>query len=254
MITSLYIGSIMTKSANFDWSCVDRDLLAQMIRFGESAIVGKSLHPLAFSEKIRKIFRLFGVPVNVRSHYNKETKPNNVWIGGLYEGLKDKNDQCAITIITQFHQKDRTVKISKDFFRRMCYTIADTVLHEVIHLRQYRRRKFKNIPGFMSTASSGRKRAQQDYLGHPDEIDAYSFNIACQLYDRFKGDQKQIVNYLNKDLSDRRTKKDSYKTFLDTFDHNHEHTVIRKLKKKVVNYLPNAGIGKPYKTTDWLRK
>ena len=31
--------------------------------------------------------------------------------------------------------------------------------------------------------------------------------------------------------------------------------MIKKLKKKVVNYIPNAvDIGKPYRTTDWLKK
>lgn len=244
----------MTNPVSFDWSCVDRDLLAQMIRLGESAIVGKTLHPLSFAEKIRKIFRLFGLPVNVRTKYHKDTKPDHVWIGGLYDGLKDKRNLTSITIITQFNEKDQMVRISKNFFRRMCYNIADTVLHEIIHLRQYRRRNYKNIPGYESVASSGRKRAQQDYLGHPDEIDAYSFNIACQLRDRFKNNQKQIINYLNTDLSDRRSKRDTYKMYLDTFDYKHEHTVIRKLKKKIVNYLPNAELGKPYKTTDWLKK
>jgi hypothetical protein len=43
--------------------------------------------------------------------------------------------------------------------------------------------------------------------------------------------------------------------YLDTFDHDHDHKVIRKLKKKVVNYIPNAiELGKPYKTSDWLKK
>ena len=43
--------------------------------------------------------------------------------------------------------------------------------------------------------------------------------------------------------------------YLDAFDHNHSHRVIRKLKKKVMNYIPNAEeIAKPYKTSDWLKK
>ena len=137
----------------------------------------------------------------------------------------------------------------------MCYSIADTIMHEVIHMRQYRRRNFKDIPGYYSTASLAKKRNEQVYLGHDDEIDAYSFNIACQLLDRFSGNRKEIANYLNKDFGDKRLKKDGFKMYMDTFDHDHGHRVIRKLKKKVINYLPNAEeLGKPYKTSDWLKK
>lgn len=244
----------MTKNLSFDWSCVDRDLISQMVRFGESSIVGKTLHPIVFAKKIRNIFRLFSLPVNLRCTYNLETKTNNVWIGGLYEGVKDQSSKQFITIIAQFNKKDEPVKMTKTSFRRMCTTVADTVLHEIIHMRQFRRRNFKDIPGYFSTANSGKKRAEQTYLGHPDEIDAYSFNIACQLIDRFGTDTQGIIKYLNTDLSDKRKRKDTYKMYLDAFDHNHKHTVIRKLKKKVVNYLPNAELGKPYKTLDWLRQ
>ncbi len=244
----------MTKSSNFDWSCVDRDILAHMIRLGESSFVGKALQPTSFAKKIRNIFKFFELPIKVRCAYNQATRPEHVWIGGLYEGTKDKQSKKFITIITQFNEQGKSVKISKDMFRRMCYTVADTILHEVIHMRQYRRRNFKDIPGYYSTASSGKKRAEQTYLGHPDEIDAYSFNIACQLYDRFNGNEKRIINYLNTNLQDGRLKKDTYKMYLEAFDYNQKHTVIRKLKKKVVHYLPNAEIGKPYKTSDWLKK
>ena len=113
----------------------------------------------------------------------------------------------------------------------------------------------KTFPGYESSANLARKRNEQIYLGNSDEIDAYSFNIACQLLDRFGEDKTSIVNYLNTDLNDKRLKKDGFRMYLDAFDHNHSHRVIRKLKKKVMNYIPNAEeIAKPYKTSDWLKK
>ena len=64
----------------------------------------------------------------------------------------------------------------------------------------------------------------------------------------------EIMKYLNQDLSDDRLKRNSYKDYLNAVDHNHNHTVIKKLKKKIIHYLPYAEIGKPYKTSDWLKK
>jgi hypothetical protein len=244
----------MTKAATFDWSALDRNLIAGMVNFASESTVCKSLSPVAFATKIRKIFRFFEVPVKVRSVYNSVTDKNSVWVGGLYDSVADKQHKTAITIALQFNS-NLTLTVTQKHFQRLCFNIADTVLHEVIHMRQYRRRGFKDIPGYESTANLARKRNEQTYLGHDDEIDAYSFNIACQLLERFKGDKLKIINYLNKDLQDKRLKKDGYRMYLEVFDHNHGHRVIRKLKKKVINYLPNAvEIAKPYKTSDWLKK
>ena len=41
--------------------------------------------------------------------------------------------------------------------------------------------------------------------------------------------------------------------YLETFDHDHRHRVIKKLKKKIMYYLPYTTLGKPYKTSDWLK-
>ena len=245
----------MTKASSYDWSALDRNLIAEMVSFAGYSTVNKSLSPTKFADKVRSVFKFFGIPVHVRSTYKTETDKHCVWVGGLYNGLSDKKGATSITVSLQFHKKDTPVKIKPALFRRMCYSIADTIMHEVIHMRQYRRRNFKDIPGYYSTASLAKKRNEQVYLGHDDEIDAYSFNIACQLLDRFSGNRKEIANYLNKDFSDKRLKKDGFKMYMDTFDHDHGHRVIRKLKKKVINYLPNAEeLGKPYKTSDWLKK
>jgi hypothetical protein len=245
----------MTKAALYDWSALDRELLAEMILFTSDNVVGQALSPTVFSNRIREILRFFKIPVKVRSCYNTKTDKKSVWVGGLYDSVLDQKDSTSITLCMQYHSPEVTIKASKNLFRRVCLSVADTLMHEIIHMRQYRRRGYKDIPGYDSTAKLARKRNEQIYLGHSDEIDAYSFNIACQLLDRFNGDKKLIVNYLNSDLNDKRLKRDGFRMYLDAFDHNHSHRVIRKLKKKVVNYIPNAvELAKPYKTSDWLKK
>lgn len=245
----------MAKADSFDWSSLDRDLIAEMISYASPTIVKKSVSPTEFTKKIRLIFKFFQIPVTINTCYNTKTDKNIIWVGGLYDSIKDKTNRKSITVKLQFHNQSSPIKISQNFFRRTCYSIADTIMHEIIHMRQYRRRNYKDIPGYYSTASSGKQRAEQIYLGHNDEIDSYSFNIACQLLDRFGADKRKIVNYLNSNLIDRRRRKDGYRMYLDAFDHNHTHRVIKKLKKKVVNYLPNAiELGKPYRTSDWLKK
>ena len=125
-------------------------------------------------------------------------------------------------------------------------------MHELIHMRQYRRRKFKQLPTYNSTAEKTEQREEQTYLGCSDEIDAYGFNIACELLWKFKNDKDKVIAYLNEDQKGKRRKHDSWRMYLKAFNHDHEHPIIKRVKRKVVRYLPNALYGKPYRNRDWI--
>jgi hypothetical protein len=244
----------MKNADYFDWSSLDRYTVAMLIESASKSFVNETLTTVEFSKKIKKVFHFFDIPIRIVSTYSKKTTSNTAWVGGFYEAYKDKHGGSPIAIRLQYYSPNTTITIKNRNFKRLCMSIADTIMHEVIHMRQYRRRNFKYIPGYSSFAESKRKQLDQEYLGHMDEIDAYSFNIACQLYDRFGGDQKQIFYYLDSDLSDKRKKHDTLKMYLNAFDHDHRHPVIIQLKKRIVRYLPAAVEGKPYKTSEWLKK
>jgi hypothetical protein len=136
----------------------------------------------------------------------------------------------------------------------MCVLFADTILHELMHMRQYRSRKFKELPDYASTAEKTEQREEQEYLGNPDEIDAYSFNIACELMDKFKGDEQQVIKYLSEDQKGLRRRHNSWRMYLKAFNHDHNHIIIKRVKSKVIRYLPQSRIGKPYRNKDWINR
>jgi hypothetical protein len=119
-------------------------------------------------------------------------------------------------------------------------------------MRQHRRRNWKVLPNFPSTASRTKQREEQEYLGCRDEIDAYAFNIACELNDKFNSQKTKILNHLNVDQKSVRQRHSSYNMYLRAFGHDHNHVVIKKLKKKIVSYLPQAEVGKPYRSSEWI--
>jgi len=245
----------VTKAQHYDWSELSRHLVMEMVSLAGPMVIQKNLTPKSYTSIIRKIIRFFQIPIHIRSSYGPSPEPDCVWIGGLYDGRLDKKNLKAITLTLHFNVDAKSIKIKKSDFKKMCASFADTLLHEIIHTRQYRRRGFVDIPGYLSTAQAGRQRSEQNYLGHPDEIDAYSFNIVCQLLDQFRNDQKKLVKYLNSDLSNKKKPDNPFISYLKAFDHDHDHIVIKRLKKKIINYMSNAKeIGKPYKTTDWLKK
>ena len=118
-------------------------------------------------------------------------------------------------------------------------------------MRQYRRRGFKSLPNYESTAARSKIREEQSYLGCADEIDAYGFNIACELLDKFKGDNKAVIKYLNTRQRNS-SARNCWITYLKAFKYDHGHEIIKRLKKKVIRYLPRAEAGKPFKSCDWI--
>ena len=240
----------MARSTTFKWSGLDKYSIIEMLKPCRALVVNKKL-------TVAKVQRIFAshikshLPIKVTSDRDFNTEPGLVYIGGFYHVHNDKYQMPSIELLLSYHPFETHITITSKRFRAMCNTIANVLLHEIIHMRQARVRNFKSIPGFSSYAESNKQRKQQNYLGDPDEIDAYGFNIACELYERL-GSYKEVAKHLNEDMTDGRRRKDSWHTYLTAFDHNHSHPVIKKLKKRVMYYVPYAELGKPYKTTNWL--
>lgn len=241
---------MVRKNHRFDWSSLTRQQIFNHFMQLAPKIVDKELTPI----RIQKIFLTHAqklAPITISRHQSMETDHQYVYIGGQYDSDYDSQSQIPIALIFQYHPFDDLISISFKKFKRSCMLIADTILHEIIHMRQYRRRDFASRPDYKSTATSERKRNEQGYMGNYDEIDAYSFNVACELYHHFKTDNKSVYRYL--DSSNKHNKKSPiYKWYLKTFDYDHNHPVIKKLKTKVIKYLPMAALGKPYKNNDWI--
>ena len=183
---------------------------------------------------------------------------NSFIVAGLYDCELDEEGKPPIEVEIIFPKRKETFlftqdDVSKEHWGEFCIDFANILGHEFVHLNQFRRRNFNWSRPYKSINTKPGIKEQQEYYGDPDEIDAYAFNIACALSDKFNKDHEKIVQYLNADLKDKRFKKNGYTMYLETFDHDHRHRVIKKLKKKIMYYLPYTTLGKPYKTSDWLK-
>jgi hypothetical protein len=245
----------MTRAtAKFDWSMLDRKGLTQFLAEISPKLVGQELTNTKFHSIISKHIRS-QLPVKVVKRSDTKVEFNQVYTGGAYysDDDKDRNRQC-IEIVFVYNPIIGSVCITQHRFRKMCSLFADTILHELMHMRQYRSRKFKELPDYASSAEKTEQRLEQEYLGNPDEIDAYGFNIACELMDKFKGNEYQVIEYLSEDQKGLRRRYNSWRMYLKAFDHDHNHIIIKRLKKKVVRYIPYAELGKPYRGKDWISR
>lgn len=239
------------RRTKYDWSILDREGLAEYFWQVYPELTEKEIHISKVHSILSKHIKKY-IPIKVTKKIDPDVEFDWIYVGGTYYADLDKEKQRSIEIIFAYNKFQNKIKLSKRRFRRTCYLIADTLLHEIMHMRQYRRRKFKDLPDYASTAEKSEQRQEQRYLGNSDEIDAYSFNIACELMNKFNNNRRKVWNYLNENQKGLRRRHNSWRMYLKAFDFNHEHPIIKRAKRKVVRYLPQAEIGKPYRNKDWL--
>jgi hypothetical protein len=235
--------------AIFDWSQITRQALYNAL-LEHTSILGQTQIPIRdFQKSLRKFFNQY--PIRTKNTRSKLVTSNQVYVGGDYYSDDDYDRLIPIEIVFTFCPKETYLNIDKDDWDDLCLLVADVTLHEIIHLKQYRSRNFKTKIGYASQAKDPNQRGQQEYLGDTDEIDAYAFNLACELWDRFGSDFKQSKHWLNSDLWQVEPKSQFYQ-YMKTFDGDHNHLIIVKLKRKTLNYLPNIDIDKPFRTRRYL--
>ena len=240
----------MTRQA-FNWSALDRNTLYSTLYELKSEIVDRRLPIGEITRLVSKHIKA-RFPLKVTSNRFKPVKPGEVWIGGAYHSYLDKaGNKRFIEVELAFPTTANTMKTSLYRWERMCHLFADTVLHEIIHTRQYRARNFKDIPGYESTAYYAKDRREQEYYGHRDEMGAHSFNLAQDMIDKFGFDTKAIKNYLDSPLP-KRVRPNGWGRFMKAFEYDHSHPKVNQMKRKIMNQLEYAYTGKPFKTTNHL--
>ena len=234
----------------FDWSLLTHSSIIDNLMLLTPSTCDREITQIEFHYLVKKHIRKF-YPVRVSQSWSKIVGNFGTAVGGTYYSDLDEEDQTPIELNFFYNPNRIKFKITKRRFKQIAIVVADTLLHEIIHMRQYRRRNFKSLPQYASTAARTKVREEQEYLGCTDEIDAYGFNIACELVTKFNGNQKSIIKFLNQDLKGLR-RKGCWMMYLTAFKHDHNHEIIKRLKKKIIRYLPRAVSGKPFKSCDWI--
>lgn len=238
-------------SHTFDWSQLNRYGIASYVWLIADRVVGRNLTTQQFY-RIMSTHLKKQIPLKFKTQIDNKVIRGWVYIGGFYYVDMDEQYQKSIKLVFQYKSRDDIIYITNKRFWKICLTIADTILHEIIHMRQYRRRNFQHFDGYISEAADPKLQQEQEYLGSPDEIDAYSFNIACELTEKFDGDRNKIIQYLDIDQKNLKNRSGCWKMYLKAFEHDHNHPVIQKLKKRIIYYLKAAQRGHPFVSSSWI--
>lgn len=157
-----------------------RALFDEMVEYGV-ANVDKVFTP----PDLTKVLRHYAgnIDITVKTKRSARVDLNQVVVGGYYDPNEDEDDFPSIFIDIAFNPEQKTIKVADIAWRDLCADIIECIGHEIVHQEQYRRRNFDIGPGmFISTSEDKFRRDEQEYLGNPDEIEAYGYSIAVQIF------------------------------------------------------------------------
>jgi hypothetical protein len=243
----------MAKASSYNWSEWDKPTIIGMVNVVRDRLVNQTLTVREFHNILSKHIKKY-MPIRSRKSHELQVEPTFVWVGGVYHTDYDKEHQKSIELCFAYSLADQRLTMNSRKFTRLCARIADVLLHEIIHMRQARKRNFKNLPGYSSTAESTKQRQEQEYLGDNDEIDAYAFNMACELNERFHGNMRRIVDYLNDEQKGKKRNYDVWRTYLKAFEWDQNHRIIKRIKKRSIYYLSRTQVSKPFHSKDWIHR
>jgi len=178
-------------------------------------LVNKKITPKSFVRRLGIFLnRRHDISVTLE-HSNILLDPGDFTIGGTYESSLD--EQHKKPFVFHFiinYDKNHQWLITEKLAKEIASDLIETMSHEYRHQYQYRSRRFMLPRAYRSNVTDIELRAEQEYLGNSDEIDAYSYNIAVK---------HSLGLGLSRDIA----------IYVRAF--GKDHNVIKRLHKKIIN-------------------
>lgn len=202
-----------------------RDLYDQMVGFASSDM---SLNEFTVADFTKFLRNFVGTQdVKVKTARDICVEMDQVIILGSYDPEDDEENLPAITINVTFNPAQRMIRIVDVDWAKICIDLIERVGHEVIHQHQFRNRNFDISPFmFASKTPNLDKLEVQEYLANPDEIEAYGYSIAIEMYLKHSG-----VVLTSKHVSQCQV----FKVYCDAFGTN--HIIVKQLLEFAVKYF-----------------
>ncbi len=163
--------------------------------------------------------------VRVRTCRTNIADTDQILVGGLYDEYDDREGLPCIEIDLYFNQDVQHIDTSSLDWYRLCFDVAEALGHELVHRDQAHRSR-KTRRRYIGHGPRHLINEEQQYLGDPDEVEAYGYSIAAEMLaihgtmDIDDPDVQSIV---------------MYSTYQHAF--SHDQSVLLKLRKQILKYL-----------------
>ncbi len=190
-------------------------------------------YPLSKDEISQIIGRLISenFRVDVIQAEAPQVDPGDINVSACYDPELDSMNRTCIELVLVYSPYDSILIIDDEVFDGITKRLCDAISHEQIHQQQHRAR-FWEETWFDDPDDA------EAYLSHKDEIDAYSYNIANELLDY--ADINQVLTILNSPSTIKLEHSVNLFVYMQTFEYNSNHPVIKRLLKKITKLLPEV--------------
>ena len=155
----------------------------------------------------------------------------DVNVSACYDPELDSMDRPCIEIVLVYNPYDTFLIFDQELFSTLTKRLCDALSHEQIHQQQNRSRFWEDV-------EYGDPDDDESYLSNKDEIDAYSHNIANELLDF--ADLNQVLTLIQYPSKIKIEHSVNLWVYMQTFDNDTNHPVIKRLLKKVTKILPKV--------------
>ena len=202
-----------------------------------STVVGKPITPQNLAKAVEKALgRKFGVKTTLK--YASALQGGDMSANAYYDQEDDLEGKRPVEVELLFSPLDKKgIDIDNEGFDDLSTEMAKVVVHELLHKHQAIKRGFvEPRPFTVKRVVDPKIQKAQEYLGKSDEIEAYGHNIALDLL-RSYGSRKHALTALRNFVRIPPDKSPDMYAYLVAFGMDQNHSVLKKLVKKVILYL-----------------
>jgi hypothetical protein len=179
--------------------------------------IGQTTTPKEFAKQLRKFLNQRH-EIKLDIAHCTVLDSDDFTVAALYDAWGDEEGKKPIVFSVFInHPLDDPWTITAEVAGELAIEIIEAMTHEYQHVHQYRARDYMLNIAYESLEEDPELRAEQEYLGQMDEIDAYAVNIAVRFYITGQRVSLDLDNY-------RRT-------------FGPDHWVVRRLLKKISKRL-----------------
>lgn len=195
-------------------------------------LVDEAVHMLGYHLGTR--FR-----VDVSHAESVESDQNDIDFNAYYDSGLDENGDISIELYIVTNPHNDFIILDDNGFDAIARRCADSIIHEVIHMKQSRSRDFLEVDDMAYCMVEDEVLESQLYLSNMDEIHAYGYNIAQELLDT--GDLQTSLKKLEKATSIKIEDSVNLWAYVNTFAKDMDHPVLKRLIKRIYKSLYEIG-------------
>jgi hypothetical protein len=201
-------------------------------------IVG-SVNSATHCKLVQGAFRQFGAKVRVALDHN--ISDDAILVTGEYSPWRTRQN---IEVYLTYNSGAKRLPITKKIWKVLKFDLSQVLQHELIHRRQCRHIEVPKEDWadhtckiYASKSAIPYMKVKQEYYGSTEEIEAHAHCIMMEL--KHFAPRTDPIKMLRGAKKIPQKKSPTMKDYLETFDFDMKHPVIKRLFKKIVYWIEN---------------